>query len=185
MLLTGLIVAVLLPKRKLRPLPQSASTFCSKGEPGHSTWVLKFPSRRTKGCCATKFPGSSLPKCNLRWEICLKEGEKVLCHPQNSFHFILKTVTLDMIVSVDILFSHAVLRFTFSIAAAQKRSVLTVCHIHFFAPVNPTLIQLTAGTGRHGTLALAVRVQNSPKNLLSLNASLFWFSNLDAVTSSP
>lgn len=78
-----------------------------------------------------------------------------------------------MIASVDLLFSHTVLRFIFSIAAAQKRSALAACRIHLFPLVNPTLIQLTAGTGRHGTLALVARVQNSPKNLQSLNASLF------------
>lgn len=82
-----------------------------------------------------------------------------------------------MIASVDVLFSHTVLAFIFSIAATQKRSGLAVRHIHSPppppAPVNPSLIQLAAGAAKHGTLARAAGVQDSQKNVLAVNGSLF------------
>lgn len=81
-----------------------------------------------------------------------------------------------MIASVDVLLSHIELGFIFSIAAIQKRSGLAVRHIHFFFPpsVNPLLIQLAAGAVRHSTLARAAGVQDSQKNVLAVNGSLFW-----------
>lgn len=81
-----------------------------------------------------------------------------------------------MIASVDVLLSHIELGFIFSIAAIQKRSGLAAHHIHFFSPpsVNPFLIQLAAGAVRHSTLARAAGVQDSQKNVLAVNGSLFW-----------
>lgn len=98
----------------------------------------------------------------------------MLSHLQTPFHSFRKQLhTRHDSFSGCLVESHSTWVYFFNSSNTKKIRACCASHSLSPSPVNPFLIQLAAGAVRHSTLARAAGVQDSQKNVLAVNGSLF------------